>query len=152
MRGWRLASSRPSANRVKPDRSATARSLCCRSSRRCASGPVRPAAMRFEGIPMRDIAMTLSDFSRRKAALLGSGLLLAGLLPAGTAEAAASINKGDTTWMLIATILVILMTIPGLALFYGGLVRSKNVLSVLTQVFICFSLIGILWVIYGYSI
>ncbi len=96
--------------------------------------------------------MTLSDFSRRKAALLGSGLLLAGLLPAGTAEAAASINKGDTTWMLVATILVILMTIPGLALFYGGLVRSKNVLSVLTQVFICFSLIGILWVIYGYSI
>jgi Amt family ammonium transporter len=101
---------------------------------------------------MRDIAMTLSDFSRRKTIGLGLGLLLAGLLPAGTAEAAATVEKGDTAWMLIATILVILMTIPGLALFYGGLVRAKNVLSVLTQVFICFSLIGILWVIYGYSI
>ena len=84
--------------------------------------------------------------------MLGSGLLLAGLLPASTAEAAATVNKGDTTWMLIATILVILMTIPGLALFYGGLVRSKNVLSVLTQVFLCFSMIAILWVIYGYSV
>jgi Amt family ammonium transporter len=108
--------------------------------------------MRSDHFKMRDIAMTLSDFSRRKAGLLGLGAVLAGLLPAGSAQAAATINKGDTTWMLIATILVILMTIPGLALFYGGLVRSKNVLSVLTQVFICFSLIGILWVIYGYSI
>ena len=77
--------------------------------------------------------MTLSDFSRRKAGLLGLGAVLAGLLPAGSAQAAATINKGDTTWMLIATILVILMTIPGLALFYGGLVRSKNVLSVLER-------------------
>jgi Amt family ammonium transporter len=74
------------------------------------------------------------------------------MLPAGAAQAAATVDKGDTTWMLVATILVILMTIPGLALFYGGLVRAKNVLSVLTQVFICFSLIGILWVLYGYSI
>jgi ammonium transporter, Amt family len=96
--------------------------------------------------------MKFSEFSRRKAAGLGLSLLLASLLPSGTAEAAATVNKGDTTWMLIATILVILMTIPGLALFYGGLARSKNVLSVLTQVFICFSMIAILWVIYGYSV
>jgi Amt family ammonium transporter len=61
-------------------------------------------------------------------------------------------NKGDTTWMLVSTLLVILMTIPGLALFYGGLVRSKNMLSVLTQVFVIFSLISILWVVYGYSL
>ncbi|MGE3872669.1 MAG: ammonium transporter [Parvibaculaceae bacterium] len=79
-------------------------------------------------------------------------MLLAAMLPAQAAQAAATVDKGDTAWMLIATILVILMTIPGLALFYGGLVRAKNVLSVLTQVFICFSLIGILWVLYGYSI
>ena len=62
------------------------------------------------------------------------------------------INKGDTAWMLISTILVILMTIPGLALFYGGLVRTKNMLSLLTQVFAVFSLVSILWVFYGYSL
>jgi Amt family ammonium transporter len=61
-------------------------------------------------------------------------------------------NKGDTTWMLISTVLVIMMSIPGLALFYGGLVRSKNMLSVLMQVFVTFSLIVVLWVIYGYSL
>jgi Amt family ammonium transporter len=66
--------------------------------------------------------------------------------------AAPAPNKGDTTWMLTATILVILMAIPGLALFYGGLVRSKNMLSVLMQVFTIFALISVLWVVYGYSL
>ncbi len=61
-------------------------------------------------------------------------------------------NKGDTAWMLIATALVILMTIPGLAMFYGGLVRSKNMLSVLMQVFVVFSMMVLLWAIYGYSV
>ena len=61
-------------------------------------------------------------------------------------------NKGDTAWMMVSTLLVILMTVPGLALFYGGLVRSKNMLSVLMQVFVTFSLIVVLWFIYGYSI
>jgi Amt family ammonium transporter len=60
-------------------------------------------------------------------------------------------NKGDTAWMTIATVLVILMTIPGLALFYGGLVRSKNMLSILMQVFVVTSLIYVLWVLYGYT-
>jgi Amt family ammonium transporter len=60
-------------------------------------------------------------------------------------------NKGDTAFMMVATVLVILMTIPGLALFYGGLVRSKNMLSVLMQVFMIFALISVLWVVYGYS-
>jgi Amt family ammonium transporter len=60
-------------------------------------------------------------------------------------------NKGDTAWMTVATALVIFMTIPGLALFYGGLVRSKNMLSVLMQVFVGFSLITVLWCVYGYS-
>ena len=58
-------------------------------------------------------------------------------------------NKGDTAWMIMATILVTLMVIPGLALFYGGLVRSKNMLSVLMQTFVVFSLMGVLWAIYG---
>ncbi|MDE2594861.1 MAG: ammonium transporter [Burkholderiales bacterium] len=61
-------------------------------------------------------------------------------------------NKGDTTWMMVSTLLVILMTVPGLALFYGGLVRSKNMLSVLMQVMVTFSLIVVLWFVYGYSI
>ena len=61
-------------------------------------------------------------------------------------------NKGDTAWMMVSTILVILMIVPGLALFYGGLVRSKNMLSVLMQVMVTFSLIVVLWFIYGYSL
>ena len=61
-------------------------------------------------------------------------------------------NKGDTAWMTVATLLVILMTIPGLALFYGGLVRSKNMLSVLMQVFVVTALIYLLWAVYGYSV
>ncbi|MBX9870171.1 MAG: ammonium transporter [Burkholderiaceae bacterium] len=61
-------------------------------------------------------------------------------------------NKGDTAWMLVATLLVTMMAIPGLALFYGGLVRAKNMLSVLLQVFMIFSVIIVLWCIYGYSL
>ena len=76
--------------------------------------------------------------------------------PAATAAPAAAAapvpNKGDTAWLIVATAFVILMSIPGLAMFYGGLVRSKNMLSVLMQVFVVFSLISVLWVIYGYSL
>jgi Amt family ammonium transporter len=68
------------------------------------------------------------------------------------AEAVPTLSAGDTAWMLTSTMLVILMVIPGLALFYGGLVRSKNMLSVLAQVFVIFSLITVLWAIYGYSL
>ncbi len=73
--------------------------------------------------------------------------------PAEAAAAPALVpNKGDTAWMMTSTILVILMVVPGLALFYGGLVRSKNMLSVLMQVMVTFSLIVVLWFIYGYSL
>jgi len=61
-------------------------------------------------------------------------------------------HKGDTAWMFVSTLLVVLMAIPGLALFYGGLVRSKNMLSVLMQVFMIFALVVVLWCLYGYSI
>lgn len=72
---------------------------------------------------------------------------------AGVALAAApEPNKGDTAWMLVSTLLVVLMTVPGLALFYGGLVRSKNMLSVLMQIVMTFSLILVLWCVYGYSL
>ncbi len=72
-----------------------------------------------------------------------------------TAPAAASVqtaNKGDTAWLLLCSALVIFMTLPGLALFYGGLVRSKNVLSILMQCMVVFSLVAVLWALYGYSL
>ena len=75
---------------------------------------------------------------------------------AETAPAAAvpapTVDKGDTAWMMISTVLVIMMVVPGLALFYGGLVRSKNMLSVLMQVMVVFSLISVLWAVYGYTV
>jgi len=72
--------------------------------------------------------------------------------PAEAAAPAPVPHKGDTAWMMVATLLVILMTIPGLALFYGGLVRSKNMLSILMQVFMIFAVVVVLWSIYGYSL
>jgi Amt family ammonium transporter len=71
--------------------------------------------------------------------------------PAAAAAPAPVPNKGDTGWMMVSTLLVLMMAIPGLALFYGGLVRSKNMLSVLMQVMVTFSLITTLWFVYGYS-
>ena len=90
----------------------------------------------------------------RKIAGLGALLsaVLPGLAMAADEVAAPVLNSGDTAWMLTATALVLFMTIPGLALFYGGMVRSKNLLSVLMQCFAITGLISILWVIYGYSI
>jgi ammonium transporter, Amt family len=73
-------------------------------------------------------------------------------LAQAAAPAAPVPNKGDITWMMVSTILVLLMTIPGLALFYGGLVRSKNMLSILTQVLATVCLVSLLWVTYGYSL
>ncbi|MEY2686007.1 MAG: hypothetical protein RL375_205 [Pseudomonadota bacterium] len=72
--------------------------------------------------------------------------------PAEAAAPAPVPNKGDTAWLLVSTLLVIMMTVPGLALFYGGLVRAKNMLSVLMQVMVTFSMIVVLWAIYGYSL
>ena len=71
---------------------------------------------------------------------------------AAEAKPAPTPNKGDVAWMLVCTALVIMMSIPGLALFYGGMVRAKNMLSVLMQVFVTFSLITVLWCVYGYSL
>ncbi len=73
-------------------------------------------------------------------------------IDASVAVTPPTVNKGDTAWMIMATVLVILMVIPGLALFYGGMVRAKNMLSVLMQVFVIFSMMAVLWAIYGYSI
>jgi Amt family ammonium transporter len=84
------------------------------------------------------------------ACLLSHGVSAEGAAPA--AAPAPTFNKGDNAWMLTSTVLVLLMTIPGLALFYGGLVRSKNMLAMLGQVFYTVCIVTILWVIYGYSL
>ena len=88
----------------------------------------------------------------RKIAGLGAllSLVMPGLALAEEA-AAPALNSGDTAWMLTSTALVLFMTIPGLALFYGGMVRSKNVLSVMMQCFAITALMTVLWTIYGYS-
>jgi Amt family ammonium transporter len=78
-------------------------------------------------------------------------LMLIGFTEISMADDAATLSSGDTAWMIVATILVLVMAIPGLALFYGGLVRAKNMLSVLMQVFVTVSLMSVLWVVYGYS-
>jgi Amt family ammonium transporter len=83
---------------------------------------------------------------------LGLACLLADPALAQAPAAAPTPNKGDTAWMLVATCLVLMMSIPGLALFYGGLVRTKNMLSVLTQVFAIVCLVCLIWVTYGYSL
>ena len=81
----------------------------------------------------------------------GLAALAVGLFASTAAYAEPTINKGDNAWMLTSTVLVLLMTIPGLALFYGGLVRSKNMLSVLMQVFYTVCIVTVIWALYGYS-
>jgi Amt family ammonium transporter len=92
---------------------------------------------------------------RRLAAFAAAATLVALTAAAALAQAptpAPTPNKGDTAWMMTASVLVLLMTIPGLALFYGGMVRTKNMLSMLMQVFTCVCLVAIIWVVYGYSL
>ncbi|MGB3274037.1 MAG: ammonium transporter [Xanthobacteraceae bacterium] len=87
-------------------------------------------------------------FPLRRAALPA----LAAVLTATPAFADTTLDRGDTAWMIVATVLVLLMIVPGLALFYGGLVRAKNLLSVLTQVMAIACMVTVIWVIYGYSL
>ena len=94
---------------------------------------------------MKFKSSTRAGFAALAASLLASA-------PAFAQAAAPVVNKGDNAWMLTSTVLVLLMTIPGLALFYGGLVRSKNMLSVLAQVFYTVCVATLIWVIYGYSL
>src|SRR5262245_48445288 len=93
---------------------------------------------------------------RRIAAVLVAAFAIALIAAPAFAQAPATPpaptpNKGDTAWMLTASALVLLMTVPGLALFYGGLVRTKNMLSMLMQVFYTVCIICVIWVVYGYS-
>jgi ammonium transporter, Amt family len=103
-------------------------------------------------IQRKENRMSVTDSLRRSLLPAVAGIAASALLPATNAWAAATVNKGDTAWMVVATCLVVFMIVPGLAMFYGGLVRSKNVLSVLMQVMVAFCMIAILWVLYGYSL
>ena len=87
-----------------------------------------------------------------KKLIFGALAFLALIGTAVAEEEEATLNSGDTAWMIVAAVLVLLMTLPGLALFYGGLVRSKNVLSILMQCFVIAAVMSILWVVFGYSL
>ncbi|WP_417414871.1 ammonium transporter [Hoeflea sp.] len=101
------------------------------------------------------MTLQMSHKSPLRLGLTTAGAMAALAVPAfaqeATEAAAATINKGDTTFMLISTILVLLMILPGLALFYGGLVRTKNMLSVLVQCTLITAMVMVIWVLYGYS-
>ncbi|MDP2356519.1 MAG: ammonium transporter [Beijerinckiaceae bacterium] len=94
----------------------------------------------------------ISVFQRKGVGTALTSIALAVSVAPAFAQTAPVPNKGDTTWMLVSSALVLMMSIPGLALFYGGLVRSKNMLSVLSQVFAIVALSAIIWVAYGYSL
>ncbi len=96
--------------------------------------------------------LSFAGFSFAEPEIAAPAAVVAEAVAPAPAVAPPSANKGDTAWMFVSTVLVILMVIPGLALFYGGMVRAKNMLSVLMQVFVIFSMMAILWAIYGYSI
>jgi ammonium transporter, Amt family len=121
---------------------------------------VNPALARSERCHLRikkkGIDMNSSSMSLSAKPLAKLGLSVAALGASGLALAADAVapivDKGDVSWMMLSTLLVIMMAVPGLALFYGGLVRSKNMLSVLMQVMVVFSLICVLWAVYGYSL
>ncbi len=113
-----------------------------------AQAPAAPAAATAEAKP----AEAAKAEAPAAAAPAAAPAAAAPAADAASAPPAPTPNKGDVSWMLVSTLLVIMMSIPGLALFYGGLVRSKNMLSVLMQVFVTFSLIVVLWCLYGYSL
>ena len=120
-------------------------SLLTSGSALMAQAPAAPVAAASAEVKPADAAPA--------AAIAAAPAAVAAAAPApATAVAAPVPNKGDNAWMMISTVLVIMMTIPGLALFYGGLVRSKNMLSVLMQVMVTFSMIVVLWFTYGYSL
>src|SRR5260221_1043562 len=143
--------STPSRQRQKPDRSATARSSSSTSTMRFASARERRMP-RHSDFALNLIHSGVNQMTFKRPYSAGLAVLAVGLFAATAAYAEPTVNKGDNAWMLTSTVLVLLMTIPGLALFYGGLVRSKNMLSVLMQVFYCVCIVTLIWALYGYSL
>ena len=112
------------------------------------------AAVAEDAKPEKGVAPAVTEAVTEPASTDAAAPAAKAALPAEPAAATPppTPNKGDTAWMIVATLLVIMMAIPGLALFYGGMVRAKNMLSMLMKVFATFSLLSILWVVYGYSV
>src|SRR4029450_9765751 len=139
---------------VAREKPATARFSWRQSVKRCGYARVNPARRQPE-MSLRSCYMQ-QDKKRTKGGSLmrGLGAALLMMLPVMVfaQDAPPPPNKGDVSWLMTSTVLVILMTIPGLALFYGGMVRSKNVLSLLMQVMIVFCVGVLLFAIFGYSL
>src|SRR5919107_4084418 len=133
----------------RPDRSATARSSSPQSSRRCASAPAKPTPTHSNQAEPGGFTM-IKAFSRATAAIaaVAASLWTTPLY----AQAPAKIDGGDTAWMIAATALVLMMTIPGLALFYSGMVRKKNVLATMAQSLFCAMLCSVIWAVVGYTL
>ncbi|MBW7922716.1 MAG: ammonium transporter [Rubellimicrobium sp.] len=149
-----------SPSRPEPARPATARSSSSPSNTRCACERARPATTRSRradtGQPGNTIVRLLSTLSGAGSALLfatAPTFALDTTAPASlpVAEIATGFDRGDTAWMLTSSLLVLFMILPGLALFYGGLVRAKNMLSVLMQCTVITSVVMLVYVAYGYS-
>jgi len=110
------------------------------------------AVLGFSDVALAQAADAASAAASAVAAAPAEAAPAAAPAPAAAASAPIVVDKGDVAWLMTATMLVVFMAVPGLALFYGGLVRSKNMLSVLMQVMVVFSLISVLWAVYGYSL
>jgi len=114
------------------------------------------ALLVFAGLSVAETAVAAVETQTLADPVKPMTVAIPATAPTTATETAASTqpttDKGDTAWMMVSTVLVIMMVVPGLGLFYGGLVRSKNMLSVLMQVMVVFSLICVLWAIYGYSL
>src|SRR5881275_155945 len=118
---------------------------------RFVSAPVR-LMPRHSEFALNKIQSGVNEMTFKRPYGAGLAALAVGMFAATAAYAEPTVNKGDNAWMLTSTVLVLLMTIPGLALFYGGLVRPKNMLSVLTHVFYTVCIVTVIWCIYGYSL
>ncbi|MBI2384013.1 MAG: ammonium transporter, partial [Gammaproteobacteria bacterium] len=117
-----------------------------------AAGAALGAAYAEEAPPAAAEAPAAATAEAAPAAAPAAEAPAAEAAPADDGYVAPKYDMGNVTWMMTATAFVLFMSLPGLALFYGGMVRSKNMLSTLTQTFAIFSVIAVLWVVYGYSV
>jgi ammonium transporter, Amt family len=116
----------------------------------CALALIAAIALTSLGVSAQDAVEAITAEPVAEAAAVVDAVAAPAVVEA--APAAPNFNKGDIAWMMTSTLLVLFMVLPGLALFYGGMVRSKNILSISMQIFVTFCLISVLWAIYGYSL